>query len=112
MSQVINIRKAPKGWQKDPRFVYIGREGKGMDGYFGNPFKLTAGETRGATIERFESYARTRIGESPDYRMRVEALHDKFLVCFCAPAACHGDVLARLAWELHKDTVERQMGGL
>lgn len=110
---VINIRRAPKGWQNDPSFVYIGRKGQGFDGYFGNPYALQPGEPRGATIERFRAYAVERMANDPQYRERVQALHGKTLVCFCAgpnglthqekPWRCHGQVLAMLAEEAQEE---------
>ena len=42
-TRVVNIRE-------EDYDVYIGRAGRGMDGYFGNPFRLGAGMTRGATL--------------------------------------------------------------
>jgi len=96
-TKVINIRQAPKGWQDNPDYVYIGRAGKGMDGYFGNPFALKAGEPRGATLERFAAYAEHRMATDAEYAKRVGELRGKTLVCFCKPADCHGDILAELA---------------
>jgi hypothetical protein len=81
--------------------VYIGRAGKGQDGYFGNPFRLNPGESSGATIERFEVYARGRIANDSTFRIRVKELYGKRLFCFCDPKPCHGHVLARIAEELH-----------
>lgn len=39
----VNIRYAPVGWHQNSDYVYIGRPGKGQDGYFGNPFPLKKG---------------------------------------------------------------------
>lgn len=90
--------------------VYIGRATDrlpipvlGQTGYFGNPFVLANPRNkaqREAVIAQFEIYARERIGTDPIYRDRVKALHGKRLFCYCAPKACHGDVLAMLAAEL------------
>jgi hypothetical protein len=99
-TNVANIRKLKAGWENDIRFVYIGRQGRGHDGYFGNPYPLQKGEPRGTTIQRFRDYATKRIAEDPEYRRRVKGLYGKTLVCFCHPAPCHGDVLAELAEEL------------
>lgn len=83
-----------------PEDVYIGRAGKGMDGYFGNPFILLRGEERGSTLDKFEEYARDRIANDPEYKERVKGLYGKRLFCFCKPNSCHGDVLERLAAEM------------
>jgi hypothetical protein len=84
---VVNLRRAPFD-------VYIGRAGKGLSGYFGNPFRLAGEEQRGATIDRFRAYFLSRIESDPEFRARVLDLRGKRLGCFCKPAACHGDVIA------------------
>lgn len=40
---------------------------------------------------------RTRILAQPDLMGALEELRGRDLVCWCAPLACHGDVLADLA---------------
>lgn len=82
--------------------VYIGRAGRGHDGYFGNPYR--AGEVcglcrrvhrdRGSTIPCFERYFRGRVESDPAFRVRVEQLRGRRLGCFCKPNKCHGDVIA------------------
>lgn len=106
MTQVINIRYAPNGWQSNPDYVYIGRAGKGQDGYFGNPFRLEDGEQRGSTLELFREWVVGRMAIDEEYRRRVIELKGKTLVCFCAPqdglipsldeAICHGQILAEI----------------
>ena len=73
--------------------VYIGRAGRGHDGYFGNPFRLGFGEPRGSTLERHKTYFLTRIASDPEFQRRVLELRGKRLGCFCAPLSCHGDVI-------------------
>ncbi len=90
---VENMRHLPKGWEKDPDFVYCGRAGHGHDGYFGNPIPLEAGEPRGATLEKFKSYFYDRLDRDPVYNERVRALKGKVLVCFCKPLGCHCDII-------------------
>ena len=97
---VIHIKAAPEGWQNDPQYVYIGRAGKGFDGYFGNPYRLGPKMSRGSTLQAFYEYADERAKIDAEYRRRVRELHGKTLVCFCKPHACHGDVLAALAAQL------------
>jgi hypothetical protein len=94
MTRVIHIRDAPPGWETNPRYVYIGRAGKGHNGEFGNPFKLAHGESRGATLDKFRKYFLERIKSDTEFKERVGDLHDKVLVCFCRPNLCHGDVIA------------------
>lgn len=74
--------------------VYIGRAGKGQDGYFGNPFRLHSNESRGSTLERYREYFYGRIDTDPVFRERIHALKGKTLGCFCKPYPCHGDIIA------------------
>jgi hypothetical protein len=94
LTKVINIKNAPVGWENNPRYVYIGRVGKGQSGYFGNPFKVGRGEPRGTTIDKFRKYFLERVKNDTEFKGRVGELHDKILVCFCSPRPCHGDVIA------------------
>lgn len=79
--------------KKESFDVYIGRAGRGHDGYFGNPFRLEPGESRGATIDRYRAYFLKRIKKDPKFKIRIENLRGKILGCFCKPSACHGDVI-------------------
>lgn len=98
-TKVISIRQAPAGWEHNPDFVYIGRAGRGHDGYFGNPHSIgdcqcgqqhdRAGAIR-AFNEDFQRYLR-----NPEYVFALRGCKGKTLVCFCAPQACHGDVIAQ-----------------
>jgi hypothetical protein len=72
--------------------VYIGRAGKGQDGYFGNPY--TVKEHGNAAITLFIEYFHNRIESDPEFKRRVIALSGKRLGCFCKPGPCHGDVIA------------------
>jgi len=74
--------------------VYIGRAGKGKDGYFGNPFKLNSFEPRGTTIEPYRKYFYDRLETDSDFKNRIYELKGKTLGCFCKPHECHGDVIA------------------
>ena len=74
--------------------VYIGRAGRGQDGYFGNPYILTLGEKRGSSIEKFKTYFFNRIKTDQEFKKRIHALKGKILGCFCKPYPCHGDVIA------------------
>lgn len=66
--------------------VYIGRPSK-----WGNPFPISLGRK-----ECIEQYAKW-ILKQPQLLADLPELVDKRLGCFCAPLACHGDILARLA---------------
>ena len=82
---VVNIRE-------EPFDEYIGRAGRGEDGYLGNPFRIGPGMTREQSVERFRQYFEERIKNDPEYRKRVEGLRGKRIGCFCKPLICHGDV--------------------
>lgn len=77
----------------DDTFVYIGRAGKGKDGYFGNPY-LGSVYGRARSIELFRTYFYRRMIYDEEFVIRVKNLRGKTLVCFCKPQACHGDVIA------------------
>lgn len=68
--------------------VYIGRCGK-----WGNPFRIGPDGDRAAVIAKHERWLR---GQHHLLRA-LDELRGKDLVCFCAPEACHGDLLLRLA---------------
>lgn len=67
--------------------VYIGRPSK-----WGNPFKLGKDGTREQVIELYKQHLK-----DSGLVHCVSILEGKDLVCWCAPLACHGDVLLRLA---------------
>lgn len=89
---VININSG------DSYDVYIGRAGKGKDGYFGNP--ITEG-TRTEKLEGYNEYIRNRIQTDEEFREKVKALDGKTLGCFCKPKRCHGDILAEMCVKLN-----------
>lgn len=70
--------------------VYIGRPSR-----WGNPFQIGRDGTRTEVIEKYERWIKTQ----PQLLADVHTLRGKRLACWCAPQACHGDVLARLADE-------------
>ena len=82
-TRVVNIRK-------EAYDAYIGRAGHGMDGYFGNPFRLEPGMARGDTLDRYRKYFYHRLGTDEEFRKRIEELQGKTLGCFCKPNPCHG----------------------
>jgi len=85
-TKVVNIRR-------EAYDVYIGRMGRGQDGYFGNPFALEHGAARGSTLERYRKYFYGRLQSDPGFRQRIHALKGRTLGCFCKPNPCHGDII-------------------
>ena len=85
-TRVVNIHK-------DSYDQYIGRAGKGQDGYFGNPYRLNSDETRGSTIKKYRQYFYDRLRNDPEFKRKVNELRGKILGCFCKPNQCHGDII-------------------
>jgi hypothetical protein len=71
--------------------VYIGRAGRGQDGYLGNPFGLENG--RDECINKYRIYFLGRIETDAEFKKRILELRGKILGCFCKPLACHGDII-------------------
>jgi hypothetical protein len=68
--------------------VYVGRPSK-----WGNPFMVGRDGERGECVGKFEDY----LENNDTLRQDLHELKDKDLVCFCAPARCHADILLREA---------------
>lgn len=60
---------------------------------WGNPFVLGRDGTREEVIAQYEEWL---LGQ-PGLVTSLHGLRGKILGCWCAPLACHGDVLARYA---------------
>jgi len=63
---------------------------------WGNRHRLRPGATPGERAEAIAAYERDLAGR-PDLLAHVGELRGRALGCWCAPRACYGDVLARLA---------------
>ena len=74
--------------KKDDFDVYIGRPGK-----WGNPFEIGRDGSREDVIRKYREW----IMGKEELLADVKELKGKTLGCWCAPKACHGDVLAELA---------------
>lgn len=83
--------------------VYIGRAGRGQDGYFGNPIRIGCScpmcdeihRDGGSTLPCYRQWFHLRLQEDAEFRQRVEALRGKTLGCFCSEQSkCHGGVIA------------------
>jgi hypothetical protein len=73
---------------REPYDVYIGR-----GSIWGNPFVIGPDGDRDQVIRKYEKH----LAGSPHLIVRLPELRGKTLGCFCAPQACHGDVLKRWA---------------
>ncbi|MFA5631701.1 MAG: DUF4326 domain-containing protein [Porticoccaceae bacterium] len=91
ITRIVNIKRNPE-YQRAPNsstYEYIGR-----GSYWGNPHSMyEEGEPREEVIRkyRYDFEHNKFINIDPS---RVHELAGKRLGCFCAPASCHGDVLA------------------
>ena len=85
--QVLNKYKSgvPEG------SVYIGRPSK-----WGNPFSIGKDGTREEVIAKYLGWILTHPEKMEDAQRELQGRN---LVCFCAPKACHGDILLRIANE-------------
>jgi len=68
--------------------VYCGRPSK-----WGNPFEIGRDGARTEVIEKYREWLKTQ----DDLLAQLPELKGKILGCWCAPNACHCDVLAELA---------------
>jgi hypothetical protein len=68
--------------------LYVGRPSK-----WGNPFVMKNEEERDKVISQYRDWLLLQ----PDLLKELPTLKDKILACWCAPKACHADVLAELA---------------
>ncbi|HUQ90770.1 MAG TPA: DUF4326 domain-containing protein [Bryobacteraceae bacterium] len=78
--------------------VYIGRAvpRSGLKAsVWANPFVIGKDGTRGECIAKF----RASLLLNPELLQKLPELKGKVLGCWCAPEACHGDVLSELANE-------------
>lgn len=85
---VVHCKKAPKN-----SFSYIGRPS-----LLGNPFPLKDPKdeiARELVINKYRDWFNERLGD-PEFRAALEEVRGKNLGCWCAPRACHGDVV--LEW--------------
>ena len=101
------IKVANKHWYKGEGF-YIGRPSP-----LGNPFShlektkaLFRCADRAEAVSRYEEWLRSQINKDPEITSELKKLYAKWqnegnltLVCWCKPAACHGDVIKRILEE-------------
>jgi hypothetical protein len=76
--------------RKEKYDVYVGRPS-----FFGNPFMIGRDGNRAEVIEKYAIW----LVSQPGVLARIKELRGKRLGCWCAPEACHGDILSRLANE-------------
>lgn len=84
---VLNARKC--GGTRRPGATYVGRPSP-----HGNPFSIGKDGNREEVLAKYIDW----LHENPEYVARARReLHGKDLICWCAPAECHGHILRDLA---------------
>lgn len=73
--------------KKEPYDVYIGRPSK-----WGSPFVIGKDGTREEVISKYREWIKTQ----SELLAALPELKGKVLGCWCAPRACHGDVLIEM----------------
>ncbi len=76
--------------KKEAFTVYIGR-----GSIWGNPYKIDRYNTREMVINRYKEHLYNQISSGEITKEQLIALDGETLGCFCKPAKCHGDVIAR-----------------
>lgn len=79
--------------KKEKYDIYIGRPSK-----WGNPFSIGKDGTRQEVIDKYREW----ILNHDDLLLDILELDGKVLGCWCAPKACHGDVLVEILEEIKK----------
>lgn len=80
--------------QRERHHVYIGRNPKWMaPSKWGNPFVVGKHGARGECIALYENWLR----HNDALLAALDELRGLVLGCWCAPRACHGDLLMWLA---------------
>lgn len=87
MATVVNKYKVN---MSDPDIVYIGRGSP-----FGNPFKMHKEDDRPKVIDLYRHWLWKALQDGKITKDMLLALDGKRLACYCAPKACHGDVLVK-----------------
>jgi hypothetical protein len=109
--RVLNMKTATA--EEKAGAVYIGRPSDGRSGHYGNPFSHQQGTkakvvvaTREEAVKAFEDWITGRAWQHieperqrwfQDQLFEYGELYGRDLLCWCAPQACHGDVILRLA---------------
>lgn len=89
--------------RKDKYDVYIGRAGAGKPvNPLGNPYSIGQDGDRDEVIRKFAVDFKKRYLSEPEFKAAVLRCVGRSMGCFCAPKACHGDVIAAFvnAYEL------------
>ena len=86
MCKILNAKRVGK--TSTASRVYVGRPSK-----WGNPFALGRDRSRDEVISNYRCWVVTQT----DLMNSLDELRGKDLICWCAPFACHAEVLRKLA---------------
>ena len=82
--------------KKEKYDVYIGRanpRSRLKASIWANPFAIGKDGTREEVMSKYRAYLMAK----PELLEKLPELKGKVLGCWCAPEACHGDLLSELA---------------
>lgn len=100
----VSIRKTTIVNKRKSRYdVYIGRPS-----IFGNPYPITKKVNREESIKLFKDYFDERIERDSTFKASILKLQGRKLGCFCAPKACHGDIIIDWLAKLPKGETNRK----
>ena len=89
----------------DARGIYVGRPSP-----LGNPFAMQGEATRAEVIRDYEDWlAEQLLDPSSEASIEIHRLaalarkQDNCLLCFCAPKACHADIIKRTIEAINRE---------
>lgn len=104
MTTVVNFRDVKEHWNKETQqwdsdeYVYIGRRNHTYN-LPASPFANYFAVSVYGRPEAIRKYKGSIVGKIASKHVNLESLRGKTLICWCKPAACHGDVLVELLAE-------------
>ncbi|OYV75010.1 MAG: hypothetical protein B7Z66_14450 [Chromatiales bacterium 21-64-14] len=98
--RILNRHRLTKPWSAET--VYVGRGHP-----LGNPYRIGQDGTREEVIEQYRTWLEDALRrENPHVLAALRTLRENSdLVCSCAPAPCHGDVIAEI-WARERERLE------
>jgi hypothetical protein len=91
-----DIKVVNKRWSLEHGGEYVGRPS-----VLGNPFAIGRDGTRDEVVAKYRRWLWAECGKHGEVLAELDRLAEKFinqrgltLVCWCAPKACHADVIA------------------
>ena len=107
-SSIANMRTRPDlkhlvgNRERHGNIVRIDRPTRYRSSRWGNPFRIGPDGTRAEVIARYRAHLWSQIRAGTATLEDLASLHGCIFLCWCAPLACHGEILAvagAWAWE-------------